>query len=88
MKIIDGKPIFDTPEEQQEYSATESYNFEKINTYIIDRKPLSKEGSNLTIDDAIEELQKIKDNPNLIVKSMICHISLLNLEKMNGGKDE
>lgn len=82
MQIIDGKIIFENPEESLVYNSLESYIFQKANNYIINNESPTKEGSNHTIDDVIDELIKIKNNPSMIVNSIICSISYLDLNKL------
>lgn len=89
MQIIDGKIIFSSPEEEREYNASTTYNFQKINNYIINNECPTKEGSDHTIDDVINELMKIKNDPNMVVNSVLCNISYLDLNKLKeGNKDE
>lgn len=83
MQIIDGKPIYESSGEKQAVEASDKEYIHLSNNYLINGKSLTKESSELFIDDIIKKLIRYKSK-NVIVNSALLQMTFINLDKVEG----
>lgn len=83
MQIIDGKPIYESYEEQQMVDAADTVRIYLSNDYCINGEYNTKQGSIMFIDDVINKLEEFKSK-NIVSNSILIQMTFIDLDKVKG----